>query len=152
MELRTYRPGIVAVFRNKNGQILLCKRSGLDSWQFPPGGIDPGEKPEEALYREALEEIGCKDFTVIRSCDRLIRYDFPEDMRAPIAKKYRGQEQYWFLCAFQDGAKPDLSMATDQEFDDLKWVPVSESLSTIVPWKRQAYEEGMKELGLGDFT
>jgi len=38
-------------------QVLWAKRIRQDAWQFPQGGINPGESPEQALYRELFEEL-----------------------------------------------------------------------------------------------
>jgi 8-oxo-dGTP diphosphatase len=50
------------VCRNENGEILLLKwRDPIDAhvfWEPPGGGIEPGEKPEEAAVRELYEETG----------------------------------------------------------------------------------------------
>ena len=40
------------------GRVLVGERVGLpDSWQFPQGGLDPHESPEEGLPRELHEEL-----------------------------------------------------------------------------------------------
>lgn len=48
---------------NDKDEILLLRRSGTDSWMplswdVPGGGIDPGETPEQAAFRETYEETG----------------------------------------------------------------------------------------------
>jgi mutator protein MutT len=47
----------VIVF-NSNKQVLMLHRTDNDSWCFPGGAIEPGEKVEEAAKREVLEETG----------------------------------------------------------------------------------------------
>lgn len=47
----------------KEGKVLVLKRSAAHEllpgyWQFPEGKLESGEKPEEALIREVLEETG----------------------------------------------------------------------------------------------
>lgn len=37
---------------------MWARRYGQHSWQFPQGGINPGESPEQAMYRELFEEVG----------------------------------------------------------------------------------------------
>ena len=44
---------------NNNKEILVGKRLDHPSgfWQMPQGGIDEKENPEEAVWREMIEEI-----------------------------------------------------------------------------------------------
>lgn len=54
--------GVKLVIVNKDGAILMLKRSGYenlnDTWDIPGGRIDPTEPLLEALRREVREEIG----------------------------------------------------------------------------------------------
>ena len=53
------KPAISAAVIVRNGRVLLVKRrvkEGTLSWQFPAGGVEPGETPVEAAIREAREE------------------------------------------------------------------------------------------------
>jgi len=50
-----------AIIENKKGEILLVKSPKWNNkWTMPGGHIEPGEGIEEALLREAEEEIGLK--------------------------------------------------------------------------------------------
>lgn len=50
-----------AIIENKKGEILLVKSSKWSNkWTMPGGHIEPGEGIEEALLREAEEEVGLK--------------------------------------------------------------------------------------------
>jgi mutator protein MutT len=61
----------VALILNEAGEILLGKRNQPElpeihgKWEFPGGGIDFGETPEQAVIREAKEETGL-DVEIIR--------------------------------------------------------------------------------------
>ncbi len=48
------------VILNTNNEILVGRRLDHPSgyWQMPQGGIDDNENPEEAVWREMMEEIG----------------------------------------------------------------------------------------------
>lgn len=48
----------VRVMLVKDDTILLVKHTYGDSWYFPGGGIRKGESLEEAVRREAAEEVG----------------------------------------------------------------------------------------------
>ena len=110
-----YRPCVLAVFINDLGEVLVAERSDYrGQWQFPQGGIDPGETPEAALFREVWEELGTRDFVVEIRGHKQICYDFPEGLDHKIAQKWRGQLQSWFLVRFHKGAGPDLAQATYQ--------------------------------------
>ena len=51
-----YRPNVGIVICNDKGQVLWAKRYGQNSWQFPQGGINDNETPEQAMFRELFEE------------------------------------------------------------------------------------------------
>ena len=53
-----YRPNVASVIINKDHKVLWAKRTNENNWQFPQGGIQNGETPEEAMYREVYEEVG----------------------------------------------------------------------------------------------
>lgn len=142
-----YRECVVAVFINNHGDLLTGKRTNMNTWQFPQGGIDSGETPLEALYRETLEEIGCNDFEVVCFGKKFTIYDFPKDLDTKITKKYRGQKQHWFLCKYNVNAYPDLNKAQDKEFDELKWVSPQTAFENIINWKKDSYRNGLRELG-----
>lgn len=53
-----------AVIENPQREILLVKSpKWQDKWVMPGGHIEPMETIEEAVRREAMEEVGLKDLT-----------------------------------------------------------------------------------------
>lgn len=143
-----YRPCVIAVFTNGDGRVLVAERSDAPGqWQLPQGGVDPGESPEQALRREMAEELGTDQFRILARGERPICYDFPPDLQAGIAKRFRGQKQQWFHVAFAEGARPDLERAEDDEFRDVAWVPVQDVVEAIIDFKKDAYREGLRMLG-----
>ncbi len=145
---KTYRSCVVGVFLRYDGKILVAKRSDNGAWQFPQGGIEEGETSVEALYREMEEELGVKNFSVLKKSEKIVKYDFPADLKTAIAKKYKGQEQEWFLCILSEGEEPCLERVKTLEFSQVKWESMSFVLKEIVHWKRNSYEKGLLELGL----
>ncbi len=54
----SYTLGSQARIERSDGRILLVKPAYRWRWGMPGGLLDPGEAPEEAIRREALEETG----------------------------------------------------------------------------------------------
>jgi 8-oxo-dGTP pyrophosphatase MutT (NUDIX family) len=55
-----FRPKLlgVRVMLIQNGQVLLVRQTYLPGWYMPGGGVNRGETLEEAVRREAREEVG----------------------------------------------------------------------------------------------
>ena len=56
-----FRPNVGIILTNDVGQVLWARRINQDAWQFPQGGINARETPEEALFRELNEEVGLEE-------------------------------------------------------------------------------------------
>lgn len=52
------RVGVYAIIRRRDQLLLTREVKPNNEIMFPGGGIDPGESPLQALYREVLEESG----------------------------------------------------------------------------------------------
>ena len=52
-------PGVTAVIRDEN-RYLMARDRDTGLWGLVGGGIEPDERPEEAVTREVLEEIGVR--------------------------------------------------------------------------------------------
>ncbi len=60
MNDKSYRKNVGLIVLDKENQLLVCRRKGKKTWQFPQGGIDAGESHIKAAYRELYEEVGIK--------------------------------------------------------------------------------------------
>jgi putative (di)nucleoside polyphosphate hydrolase len=143
-----YRPGVGIVLFNKDGLVLIAER--LDNpggWQMPQGGIDEGEEPEVAVFREMEEEIGTRNARIIGMVDDWIYYDFPSALGKKLwGGRYAGQRQKWIALRFL-GKDSDIILDThhDPEFSRWKWVPLQDLMQYVVPFKRAVYERVIKE-------
>ena len=52
------RPGAYAILPRAGRVLLTVQYDDTDDIQLPGGGIDPGESPRTALFREVVEETG----------------------------------------------------------------------------------------------
>ena len=145
-----YRPCVGLMVLNREGQIFAGQR--LDSpdgaWQMPQGGIDDGESPAEAAFREVQEETGISPdkVKVIRESDRWLHYDLPAPLSRRIWKgRYRGQKQRWFAMRFL-GSDADIDLEFHKpEFGAFRWASVADLPDLIVPFKRDTYEQVVDE-------
>ena len=145
-----YRSNVGIMMVNEKGYVFVGQRldNNQNAWQMPQGGIDAGEDPETAAYRELLEETGVKkqDVRFVASSSQWLSYELPEDL-IPILwnGKYRGQKQKWFLFKFL-GEDGDINIATEHpEFSKWKWISKENLLKEIVPFKKSVYENVLKE-------
>jgi putative (di)nucleoside polyphosphate hydrolase len=145
-----YRSNVGIMMVNEKGYVFVGQRldNNQNAWQMPQGGIDAGEDPETAAYRELLEETGVKkqDVRLVASSAQWLSYDLPEDL-IPILwnGKFRGQKQKWFLFKFL-GEDGDINIATEHpEFSKWKWISKENLLKEIVPFKKSVYENVLKE-------
>ncbi|WP_288904813.1 RNA pyrophosphohydrolase [uncultured Sneathiella sp.] len=138
-----YRPCAGMMVLNEKGQVFVGRRLDMvtEHWQMPQGGIDPGEDPLKAAFRELEEEIGTRNVELIHALDEWLNYDLPESLIGKVWKgKYRGQTQKWFLFRYL-GQDQDINIKTHHpEFSEWKWAEFSDLPSLIVPFKRDLYE------------
>jgi putative (di)nucleoside polyphosphate hydrolase len=148
-----FRPNVGIILTNDQGQLLWARRvGGHDAWQFPQGGINPNETPEQALYRELYEEVGLRREDVeILACTRgWLRYRLPHRLvRHNSMPLCVGQKQKWFLLRLRsDDNKVSLNNGGRAEFDDWRWVSYWYPLGKVVSFKRDVYRRALKELSL----
>lgn len=125
-----YRKNVAAIIVNAEKQILTCQRADKhENWQLPQGGIDPGESPLTALYRELEEEVLLTEFNIISTIDEPIPYEWP---REQYSRGFRGQTQYFFLVSPTDpNWHPSFNHHSEIEFKDCKWLNVSDFVRHI---------------------
>lgn len=150
IDQRGFRPNVGIVVQNRRGQVLWARRLGDgDAWQFPQGGIQPGEKPEDALYRELHEEVGLTRamVEVLGRTHGWLRYRLPRNLRRHTGAKFLGQKQKWFLLRLlADDSAICTATVEKPEFDGWRWVSYWYPLSNVVAFKRDVYRRALAEL------
>ena len=144
-----YRPNVGAVLFNAAGLILVARRADMPNaegaaggWQLPQGGMDEGEDPAVAVFRELEEEIGTAKAEILAEHPDWLNYDLPAELIGKaLGGKYRGQTQKWFALRFL-GADSEIRLDLDPhpEFDAWRWARLAELPGMAVPFKRAIYE------------
>ncbi len=133
---------------DRRGRVLVARRiePADDAWQMPQGGIDEGESPRDAAFRELREEIGTDAAEILAESKGWLRYDLPPELSGKAWNgQWRGQRQKWFIMRFT-GADRAIDLKTGHpEFREWKWVPVDKLPKLAVSFKRQVYVDLLKE-------
>ena len=119
---REFSAGAVLIRFAKGRPMLAAirpqgKKSG--TWALPKGAIDPGETPEDAAVREALEETGVHGTLVEKLGD--VRYVYT----------WEGERVFkvvsFFLLRAGRGRIGDIEEAMRVEVADAQWLPLDEA-------------------------
>jgi len=142
---KVYRPNVAAVILSPKYplecEIFIANRNDMRNsvWQFPQGGIDEGESPQDALFRELSEEIGTDEVEIIAEYPEWLSYDFPNR----ISKKmypFDGQKQKYFLVKLKTDAVINLD-TKEPEFMEYKFLPYEKVLDDISYMKKPIYKK-----------
>ena len=145
-----FRPNVGIILLNQKSQVFWGKRIRTHSWQFPQGGIDRGENPEQAMYRELHEEVGLQPqhVQVLARTRDWLRYEVPDRfIRRDARGHYKGQKQIWFLLQLTGHDwNLNLRATSHPEFDAWRWNDYWVPLDVVVEFKRGVYEMALTEL------
>lgn len=151
-----YRPSVVGCLINAEGNILLVSRiDDPTHWQFPQGGQEKGESPEEAILREMREELGTDKMEIIgRSRPNVYRYSWKKSWRkrrqlgdpnVPMRNYgFRGQRQTIFYLRYL-GTNRHLKIDTTEHLA-WKWIEPSHLLAVVHPVRRPLAAIVLREL------
>ena len=145
-----YRPNVGIILCNAKNEVFWGKRIREHSWQFPQGGIDKGESPEQAMYRELFEEVGLQSHHVhiLGRTKNWLRYEVPSHwIKREWRSSYKGQKQIWFLLRLM-GRDCDVSLRASghPEFDAWRWSDYWVPLDSVIEFKRDVYRTALNEL------
>lgn len=145
-----FRPNVGIILSNRDGHVLWARRIGQEAWQFPQGGINRDETPEQALYRELGEEIGLgpEHVEIVGATKGWLRYRLPKRLvRHNTNPVCIGQKQVWFMLRLLgDEQAVRLDSSERPEFDSWRWVDYWHPLAEVVSFKRKVYQRALEEL------
>jgi putative (di)nucleoside polyphosphate hydrolase len=145
-----YRANVGIILARDDGQLFWARRYQQNAWQFPQGGINPGETVEQALYRELMEEVGLgpRHVELLAGSKNWLRYDLPSHLVRHDSKPVCiGQKQRWFLLRFLADEKDVCLDGCDgrPEFDGWRWVSYWQPLQEVIEFKRDVYKAALSE-------
>lgn len=144
-----YRANVGIILVNEQKKLFWGRRIGQEAWQFPQGGIQRDETPEQAMYRELREEIGLKeqDVELIGVTEDWLIYHLPKRLIRHHAKPVCiGQKQKWFLLKLVSCAENiNLTASESPEFDEWCWVNYWYPLKEVISFKRKVYRDALQE-------
>lgn len=144
-----YRPGVGMMILSDENKIFVGQRmdNKNPAWQMPQGGIGPHEDADQAMLRELQEEIGTRNVEIIVKSKTWYKYDLPPELATRLwSGKFKGQKQIWYALRFR-GKDEEINIQTYQpEFREWKWVDKEELLELIIPFKRNLYDQVLKDL------
>lgn len=145
-----YRMNVGIVLINEQGHVFWARRIGHDTWQFPQGGVHPGEDAQDACIRELQEEVGliASDVEILGQTQEWLSYRLPQQyIRRNTNPKVIGQKQKWFLLQLKSSEqKIRLDLTSSPEFDSWRWVDYWQPIKEVIYFKRQVYRSALTEL------
>ena len=144
-----WRPCAGIALFNAAGKVFCGKRRPLNLpddaplWQLPQGGIDAGEAPLSAAFRELAEETGIRSAKLIYELPDWLRYDLPDALIGTALKgRFRGQKQKWFAMQFT-GTDDEIDLAAHSqiEFDDWAWRSLDDCVADVIAFKKPIYQQ-----------
>jgi putative (di)nucleoside polyphosphate hydrolase len=140
-----FRAGAVTVVSRSDGLVLAFERADpRGQWQLPQGGLEPGETPRQAAWRELTEETGLSSVEVemMGEYPRWTVYEYP--FGTSQSNRLGAAHRWFFFRVRSDDVVP---VPDGREFVAWKWCPVEVLVAEVVDFKQPGYRE---VLGTGE--
>ena len=141
---RPYRPCVGLMVFNYLGDVFSGQRldNPNNAWQLPQGGINEGESPIDAAFRELEEETSIRSVNYVAEYPEWLNYEVPTYLANNLWEgKYRGQTQKWILLYF-NGLDNEINIDTlNPEFKNWLWINPIELSSKAIYFKKHVYKK-----------
>ncbi len=139
MGSRHFRAGVVIVVRRADGDVLAFERADMPGqWQLPQGGLESGESPLDAAWRELAEEtgLGPADVALVGEHPEWTVYEWPPDVVGSGARLGQAHRWFFFHPLDEDALAP---LPDGREFRAWRWASPDWLLHQVVPFRRPGY-------------
>lgn len=144
-----FRQGVAMIIVDERNRIFWARRLRRNGWQFPQGGLEDGEKPIDAMYRELYEEVGLKasDFEIVAESKRWLYYYLPKNLIRENDKPVCiGQRQKWYLLRVNSrNTHFRFDLCQKPEFEGFRWVNYWFPLKQVIFFKKRLYKRALRE-------
>jgi len=145
-----FRANVGIILMRADRAVFLGGRTGGRGWQFPQGGMQPHETPEQALFRELKEEVGLDpaDVRLVAQTRQWLRYRLPKQyVRRNSTPLCIGQKQRWFLLELVSSEdRVHFDSTSEPEFETWRWVDYWTPVREVIYFKRAVYVRALDEL------
>lgn len=129
----------MTVVRREDGKLLAFERADVSgAWQLPQGGIERGESPRQAAWRELEEETGLtkRDVRLVDEYDGWTIYAWPSEMRRG---DRLGQAHRWFF--FEPLGDDIVPRPDGDEFCNWRWMSAASLIKRVVEFRKPPYQQ-----------
>jgi nucleoside triphosphatase len=114
-----FRPSVYGIILNQGKIVTMRNKSNNKIW-FPGGGMEIGEKMEDALKREVKEETGLEI-----TMDKLLLFKENFFYYQPFDNAYHAF-LFFFLCKTENSDLIDDNLVDDHESKTPRWTDIKE--------------------------
>lgn len=119
-----YRTAVKGVIL-RGSTLLLNHSSNVGHYDFPGGGLHPGETHMQGLYREILEECGMSVSRMGTEIGAVIEYDFPMEPEYEVFK----MTSYYYHCEVHEEVVPQKLEDYEESFGLMPaWVDIEHAI------------------------